>query len=42
MAREATGWDLDVDDNILTTELPSPDELRMLRDDVDPERVYLR
>ena len=42
MAREATGWDLEVDDNILTTELPSPDELRMLRDDVDPERVYLR
>lgn len=40
--RAATGWDLEVADEIAVIEPPSPAELRRLRDDVDPERVYLR
>lgn len=39
---EATGWDLRVAPELATIDPPSPDELRVLRHDVDPERVYLR
>jgi glutaconate CoA-transferase subunit B len=40
--REATGWDLRVADQVATVEPPGEDELRLLREDVDPRRVYLR
>lgn len=40
--REATGWDLQVADDLTTIEPPTEAELRMLRDEVDPARVYLR
>ncbi|MBK1782982.1 CoA-transferase subunit beta [Prauserella cavernicola] len=40
--REATGWELAVADDLTTVEPPSAGELRLLRDDVDPARVYLR
>lgn len=40
--REATGWDLQVADDVTTIERPTAAELTMLRDEVDPERVYLR
>ncbi|SFS82146.1 CoA-transferase subunit beta [Saccharopolyspora flava] len=40
--RAATGWDLRVDPEPATITPPTSDELRMLREDVDPERVYLR
>ncbi|GAB2996600.1 3-oxoadipate--succinyl-CoA transferase subunit B [Amycolatopsis acidiphila] len=40
--REATGWDLAVADEVATVEPPSEAELRLLREDVDPDRVYLR
>ncbi|MGW7517403.1 CoA-transferase subunit beta [Streptomyces sp. NPDC054796] len=40
--REATGWDLAVADTVRTIEPPTDAELRLLRDDVDPDRVYLR
>ncbi|GGI99384.1 3-oxoadipate--succinyl-CoA transferase subunit B [Saccharopolyspora subtropica] len=40
--REATGWDLDVADELTTVEPPTAEELRLLRDEVDPDRVYLR
>jgi glutaconate CoA-transferase subunit B len=40
--REATGWDLRVADEVVTIEPPTAAELRLLREDVDPDRVYLR
>jgi glutaconate CoA-transferase subunit B len=40
--REATGWDLQVADDVTTIEPPTEAELRLLREDVDPDRVYLR
>lgn len=40
--REATGWALAVADEVATIEPPTEAELRLLREDVDPDRVYLR
>lgn len=40
--RVATGWELQVDDELATIDPPSKAELRLLREDVDPGRVYLR
>ncbi len=40
--REATGWELAVADEVAVIEPPTAAELRLLREDVDPGRVYLR
>ncbi|MEV4645828.1 CoA-transferase [Saccharopolyspora sp. NPDC049426] len=40
--REATGWDLQVADDLSTIAPPTEAELRTLRHEVDPARVYLR
>ncbi|RBL81672.1 3-oxoadipate--succinyl-CoA transferase subunit B, partial [Streptomyces cavourensis] len=40
--RAATGWELEVADTVATVDPPTAAELRLLRDDVDPHRVYLR
>ncbi|THA79074.1 3-oxoadipate--succinyl-CoA transferase subunit B [Streptomyces sp. A0642] len=40
--RAATGWDLRVADTVGRVPPPTEDELRLLREDVDPGRVYLR
>lgn len=40
--RESTGWDLKVSADIHVTPAPSPRELCILREDIDPRRVYLR
>ncbi|MEU6812956.1 CoA-transferase [Streptomyces sp. NPDC046831] len=40
--RRATGWDLQVADTLTTIDPPTASELRLLREDVDPGRVYLR
>ncbi|MEU1125889.1 CoA-transferase [Streptomyces sp. NPDC005899] len=40
--RAATGWDLEVADEVGTVPPPTAEELRLLREDVDPGRVYLR
>jgi len=40
--REATGWDLQVAGSVATAPSPAGAELRLLREDVDPDRVYLR
>lgn len=40
--RAATGWDLEVADTVATIPPPTAAELRLLREDVDPGRVYLR
>lgn len=40
--RENTGWDLKVADDLRVTPQPTAEELRLLRNDIDPRRVYLR
>jgi glutaconate CoA-transferase subunit B len=40
--RSHTGWDIVVPDNVRTTPEPSPEELRVLREDLDPKGYYLR
>lgn len=40
--RAATGWDLEVADAVGTVPPPAAAELRLLHEDVAPNRVYLR
>ncbi len=40
--KENTGWDLKVAAKLKTTEAPSNEELRILRDELDPDRIYLK
>ncbi|SDW57734.1 glutaconate CoA-transferase subunit B [Saccharopolyspora shandongensis] len=40
--RAATGWDLKVADDLAELAPPSGDELRLLREELDPNRIYLR
>ena len=40
--RAATGWELRTAARVGTVPPPSDEGLRMLREDVDPDRVYLR
>lgn len=40
--REQTGWPIKVMDGLTVTPPPTEEELRLLRDDIDPGRVYLR
>jgi len=37
-----TGWDLKVAATLRTTPPPSPEELRILREDLDPQGIYLK
>jgi glutaconate CoA-transferase, subunit B len=37
-----TGWKLKVVDNLKTTEPPNDDELRLLREELDPTGIYLK
>jgi glutaconate CoA-transferase, subunit B len=39
---ENTGWDLKVAHDLQVTPEPTHEELRLLRNDIDPRRVYLR
>jgi glutaconate CoA-transferase subunit B len=41
-ARENTGWDLKVADNLKVTEPPTEEELRILREELDPQGIYLK
>jgi len=41
-ARENTGWELKVATNLRTTPPPDPEELRILRQDLDPQGIYLK
>jgi glutaconate CoA-transferase, subunit B len=41
-ARENTGWQLKVADSLRTTPPPSAEELRILREDLDPQGIYLK
>ncbi|MEU8825238.1 CoA-transferase [Streptomyces sp. NPDC048636] len=40
--RAATGWDLQVADDLAEVSPPTAAELRLLRDELDPNRIYLR
>ena len=40
--REATGWELKVADDLPATDPPTDEELRLIREDLDPEGVYSR
>jgi len=40
MARENTGWALKVADSLRITEPPNPEELRILREELDPQGIY--
>jgi glutaconate CoA-transferase subunit B len=40
--RENTGWDLKVAETLHLTEPPSAEELRILREDLDPQGIYLK
>lgn len=39
---ENTGFPLEVPEPVPVTPLPTPEELRLLREEIDPRRVYLR
>jgi glutaconate CoA-transferase subunit B len=41
-ARENTGWELKVAEQLRTTLPPDPEELRILREDLDPQGIYLK
>jgi glutaconate CoA-transferase subunit B len=38
----ATGWDLRVADDLQVTPDPTAEELRLIRDELDPEGVYVK
>jgi glutaconate CoA-transferase subunit B len=38
--RDATGWALDVPANLPGTPPPTDDELRLIRSELDPDRVH--
>jgi glutaconate CoA-transferase, subunit B len=41
-ARENTGWELKVAASLRSTKQPSSEELRILREDLDPQGIYLK
>ncbi len=41
-ARANTGWALRAAENIKITDAPDPRELRILREELDPEGIYLK
>ena len=40
--RENTGWDLKVAADVRETEAPTDEELRLIREELDPEGTYTR
>ena len=40
--RENTGWDIKVASPLRATDPPTPEELRILRTELDPDRIYLK
>jgi glutaconate CoA-transferase subunit B len=41
-ARENTGWDLKIASELKTTERVTENELRILREELDPTGIYLK
>ncbi len=42
MARDNTGWPLKTTETLLHTKPPTPEELKILRSELDPEGIYLK
>jgi glutaconate CoA-transferase subunit B len=40
--RAATGWELRVADDLQVTTDPTPEELRLIREELDPDGVYVK
>ena len=40
--QENTGWDLKIASSLRETEPPTESELRILREELDPDRIYLK
>jgi glutaconate CoA-transferase subunit B len=40
--RAATGWDLKVADDLESTPDPTAEELRLIREELDPDGVYVK
>jgi len=40
--RAATGWELRVADDLQVTPDPTPEELRLIREELDPDGVYVK
>ena len=41
-AKENTGWNLKISTHLRRTESPKVEELRILREDLDPQRIYIK
>ncbi len=41
-AKANTGWELKVSPNLRNTEAPTAEELRILREDLDPQGIYIK
>jgi glutaconate CoA-transferase subunit B len=39
--RENTGWDLRISSQLTTTEVPNDEELRLIREDLDPLHLFV-
>jgi glutaconate CoA-transferase subunit B len=39
--QEATGWDIEFANDVSETEPPTENELRLLREELDPDGIYL-
>lgn len=40
--KKTLSWDVKIDDSLQTTEPPTDDELKIIREDLDPDKIYLR
>ena len=40
--RENTGWEMKVSDDLQSTPAPTAEELRLIREELDPEGIYSR
>ena len=38
--QEATGWELTVADDVSETRTPTPEEIALIREDLDPDGIY--
>ena len=39
--RENTGWEIRISPQLTTTEIPNDDELRIIREDLDPTHLFI-
>lgn len=39
--QEATGWDISFGDDVTRTTEPTPEEIELIRDTLDPDRIYI-